>query len=70
MNQKLIEAFGREAQALRRLAKSGSNRKLVEHLVAVYERGLRDGVQLAEELRNAQANPSNGTDSNRERVES
>jgi len=51
MNQKLIEAFGREAQALRRLAKSGSNRKLVEHLVAVYERGLRDGVQLAEERR-------------------
>jgi hypothetical protein len=69
MNQKLIEAFGREAQALRRLAKSGSNRKLVEHLVAVYERGLRDGVQLAEELRNAKANSIDSTNTDRERLE-
>lgn len=69
MTNKILDAFMAEAQHLRRLAKSGSNRKLAEHIVAVYERGLRDGVKLAEELRNAKANTTDSADSNGERLE-
>lgn len=70
MTNKILDAFIAEAQKFRRLAKSGSNRKLAEHILAVYERGLRDGVKLAEELRHAKTNPADSANSDGERLES
>ncbi len=63
MSKGIVEYLTDQAQVIRRLAKNSTNRKLALALVAVYERGLRDGVELQIALKRKQEEDNVKTDS-------